>query len=654
LRTIDNTQSQETDGHVSQTAIHSESQKPDAAQVDQIIRPLELHICGRAEDIYETLEQFAWLSAALRFGSDHLSYSRINLVSTPIAPTNTTVDRKINLEMKLAPLRTEATESPGTCWVPLFDRSVLAWGFEVAERGDALGLEMTFALMLAACGTAYPTEYNGAQIISRDWITIYPCRAVQGVDNGFEWHAVNGTFDEFFLKTTFMPVYPLIEKVDSVAKALSGRMFVGWARRAKVMLATGVSAEEGSALENDDNRGLAVGETLQLNAGVRPPFANLVATVPITIPRAQREIFEARNTDPSIAATMSKTEVMLYYDVEAKTGWLLPELSFVLHLAFARLIKRNVKPAVLERIRYAEAVADGGQAAFDAFVKSSRVVIGKRKIGNDAKEYTFADVIQDTLDFLDSKKRSVELRFRNRELLPSLALRGWDFEDLRDTPATFYLRILNPSMGRPDWWDLAKEPNTLVVFANRIGQAIAPMDSACSSWQKIPTLSSLLVSTVRSVHDKARARIGKRPEILLTSELAWHQPLGSRPFEACHDGHLCNPVQKVRRRGGLHSVLHGLRNPDDTDTVIDGATIFGEPANAKKMLRRHNQCNPRVIPILRNHQARPRYLRPRSFWTAFRETTEKYKPDVLHVVLWYMLGGTPFILFIHATVLLLS
>jgi hypothetical protein len=588
-------------------------------------KPMELCICGSVVEIYETLEQFAWLSATLRFPSDHLSSSRISLNATLSTKAEPTTDHDIALEMALEPLFPEPSERQGTCWIPLFDRSVLAWGFEVAERGNALGLEMSFVLMLQACGTAYPIEFKDAAIISRDWITIYPCGEVQGIKNGLEWHAVSGNLENFFMETRTLPVYPLAKKVTSVAETLSGRMFVGWVRQAKVMLATSASGDQGSGLTNDESRGLYFGETFQFNAAIRPPMANLGVTGQIHCPRLQQDRFEERNINLIQAVTRSTTETMLYYDVGAKTGWLVPEFSFVMHLAFARLLRGGTKRTVLERIRYAAVSADGGNAALDAFTLSSGIIIGKHIHGRELKDFTFGQMIKDLLDFLDGRKRIMDLRLKSRALKSNKGLRGWDFEDLRDTPNSFCSRVLKaPNFGRPDWWDLANQPNLLVVFANNVGQVIVPDNLACSSWQRVPAGSSLLACTVRTVCDKAEPWKSQRPKIMLSANLAWHQPSDSNPFEDCHDGHgpghRCNPVQLVRKCGILHGGVHGLNNPNNPNDMIDGAAIFGERVNAEKALGIPlNPCRPVVVATLRAGQLQEKTLMAQSYWIVCKE-----------------------------------
>lgn len=234
---------------------------------------LELRISGGVQEISETVEQFAWLSATLRPGGDRLSCSQVSITWIPTEQSDEDVDDDdVYVQMNLEPLRYDKIDSPGTCWVPLFDRSVLAWGFPIAQRGDALGLELSLDLMLRASGTRYLTDYEDAMIVSRDWITIYPYQAVEDVENAFQWHAVNGPPEEFFNETKIAPVLPLL-KLGTLSEALAGRIFVGWVGKSKINLATNVPKEEGSGVDYERHRGLAIGNqmNINLNVGIRPP-----------------------------------------------------------------------------------------------------------------------------------------------------------------------------------------------------------------------------------------------------------------------------------------------------------------------------------------------------------------------------------------------
>jgi hypothetical protein len=117
-----------------------------------------LSIIGSRENIYETMEQFAWLSASLRFGGHNLSASSVELKALQNTGRLLSGNQATTFRMRLEAIHSGTVEEVGICWMPMFDRSVLAWGFEVAQRGDAVGVEMTLDLMLQVCGTRFLTD----------------------------------------------------------------------------------------------------------------------------------------------------------------------------------------------------------------------------------------------------------------------------------------------------------------------------------------------------------------------------------------------------------------------------------------------------------------------------------------------------------------
>lgn len=71
-------------------------------------------------------------------------------------------------------------------------------------------------------------------------------------------HAIHGTTEGAPKETKYLLVYLRVEEFYSVAKVLSGRVFVGWVRQTKIMLATSTSREQGGGLDTDRSRGIHI------------------------------------------------------------------------------------------------------------------------------------------------------------------------------------------------------------------------------------------------------------------------------------------------------------------------------------------------------------------------------------------------------------
>lgn len=97
------------------TLIEHELNSSDQAEVIPAA-PLFVQINGNPTEIFETLEQFAWLSSAFRFPAENstgLSHVELRVVS------GTLDSQGILVELRLSPIRNESVGEAGTCWISL-------------------------------------------------------------------------------------------------------------------------------------------------------------------------------------------------------------------------------------------------------------------------------------------------------------------------------------------------------------------------------------------------------------------------------------------------------------------------------------------------------------------------------------------------------
>jgi len=106
---------------------------------DSIPEGLNVEVHGTIADVVESLEQLAWMSASLRRPclGQTLSMSHVDFRITAAPPE----DPFVLSELFLMPLRSQHVpfNEPGTCWTPLFDRSILAWAFPFMSALKELG-----------------------------------------------------------------------------------------------------------------------------------------------------------------------------------------------------------------------------------------------------------------------------------------------------------------------------------------------------------------------------------------------------------------------------------------------------------------------------------------------------------------------------------
>lgn len=574
-------------------------------QLECVENYLAVKIHGRREEIFETLEQFSWLSSCFRSpAGKSVGISQTGLRVIP-GPTGS---QAIFAELTLFPIREvpQLDVSFGSYWLPLFDRSVLAWGFPVSERGDFYGLELSFELLLKASGTYLPVEFQNSFILRQGVLTVFPTASQ---DKAIQWHAMLGGLEEFFDKIDSTTLFPV---QDDIKNFVTVRHFLGWATQTQVKLATARPTETTSGVNMETGRGFQLGEEITASLSIKPPWIGVNLGTKLLIPRAQMQKFENMQMDYTQLLSRSVRTAALYYDCNTKTGWMVPEISLLLHLVYAHLLKYHPASDVLYEIPYAKLITDGGKAAAETIQSCSATLLWEfQKRGEEKKQYRFQDLVHFYLDCFQNRKEATRLRIEHNELLADLGLRGWDFGDLLDCTAFFRHRLISPShlSGRPDWWRLAKDPNLLVICGSDLGQLIVPDRSVqrpCSMWAEIPTRLSLLVGPVRCIEDMCRPSESNLPRMQLSKDLCWHQPRDSRPFGDCLGGR-CNPVQKLRDISGW-GPFHGLNDPQEI--MPDGAVIFGLPSVAQTYIESVQQpCHP--LPLQASTPGDRVYLRTR-------------------------------------------
>jgi hypothetical protein len=139
---------------------------------------------------------------------------------------------------------------------------------------------------------------------------------------------------------------------------------------------------------------------------------------------------------------------LLLYDSSTRTGWLVPELSLILHLSLANVATLNPQPKSVKKLHYAKLLANGGAAALVAINSCDQVVLWQKKEAEN-KECKFMDVVMHYIALFKNRKQEEELKKAFYKLSASLHLRGWDFVDMRDNAYFFSPRSLaTPRIGR--------------------------------------------------------------------------------------------------------------------------------------------------------------------------------------------------------------
>ncbi|KAH0010628.1 hypothetical protein KCU78_g10290, partial [Aureobasidium melanogenum] len=266
------------------------------------------------------------------------------------------------------------------CWTALFETGIVA---ETQCSGDLEleGIEMSFDLMtnLAAVETYHYLEYSdiaGGLILLGFFTALVPVRIHHsGV---IQWHfeySENDILRPMDLKSTQEPwAY-----VNSPSELFGRRCVIGIWPQANIMLGV-----QGTRLDLEDSglphrSSVLRPKGLELTAGLGSsggPVQGILQGTRTYEHINTRQRFSRANAY-AIALNRLSQAVSLIYDCTTHTGWLVPQMSLLLHLCHVYWARSSITCTQTDPIPWAQPSTDGASAALAAFKNSGDIVVGE-------------------------------------------------------------------------------------------------------------------------------------------------------------------------------------------------------------------------------------------------------------------------------------
>lgn len=482
------------------------------------------------------------------------------------------LERMGSNEFMLSPLGLSPVKNDKRpCWHAIFPSGVFAHGFPIPPREQEVGLELPFDLMVTLSGVLYPLEYGNGVILKGRSTALNP---TVRYESSTQWHFVSsGSKDEQLLLDSITgSVSDWFETFDP-DRLGTARTFLGYCRNAEIHLGTAESNYENimrSGTKPEKSR-VNIATKLSILIGSSGNFPFSLGTE-LTLPRSLRAITPGLNLPFSFRLYRARKQPLILYDTETKRGWLVPELSVVLHIAHAQIAQQpDLKSEELDRSGYAEISGDGGQAASAAISRACEVKLCDEHV--DGRPLFFRDMVNKILTALESRK---ELRINREDTSGGLqlrrsGLRGWDFADFvsfdflskrREEP-------IDKSTGG-SWTCIASQnPDMIVLFCRNLGEIIKPKqaEKVCGSLTPLPEGRCHLIASVPCLEQLVAVHYEPSRSSKLTPHLYWHRPSNGKLFEECESGGgvTCKRLQDLSKKD------HG--GPGDLEP--HGAVIFG-------------------------------------------------------------------------------
>lgn len=291
----------------------------------------------------------------------------------------------------------------------------------------------------------------------------------------------------------------------------------------------------------------------------------------ILIPNPHRAVIDS-DTPLFVDDTInSRCQPLILYDVGSERGWLVPELSVILHLIH-KWAFRQKNQSLLNRLPFARSVWNGGEAAFSEINANKDLQILSNS--RDGVDLDLQSLVKKMLTVVESRKEQIIEKESSSIRAPSWksVLNGWEFNDIAAFKHISTMKTVEINEGTGGNWHLIPKynPEIVVLFCDRLGEPIRPSshDRVCASWSSVPEKRCYLTASMPCVLELSEMCGGGSTRPKLTPKLYLQAPSGGLMIPRC-SRFGCNRLQELVKR-----------EPDRPIEIKEsGAIIFGNRKN---------------------------------------------------------------------------
>jgi hypothetical protein len=474
--------------------------------------------------VIEIAQQISWLITAIRPPeSGNLSMSQS--LFERVAPCAYTI-RPVPLQ--------QIKQDQEMCWLPLFLGTVLARDYPVPSRGEEVGIEIPFHLLVSLAGPLYPVKKDGGIYLEGFSRALYPT-SISKDRKCIQWHLKSSSSPRKKLDASLPSTDGWIQ-IDSPSQLAGARTFLGMFREAVIDLGT---TKLGDYYRNiafsgayEEAHKPAIGAPTSITAGSSGMgIFGVTTTTPIIYGKSLSRATDDVDHDYLDILEICKERPVILYDTgdDSERGWMVPMLCVILHLIHTWAARR---PNLRGDLPCIDPTWNGGQAAYD--VLKDQGDFDLRAITSTQRRGTLPDAIDNSQSihevkvqpkkleslvkqFWNSITQRVEDNLKASEGQPQVELEapkifGWDYMDIvTEKP---YRRMQVPFRG--NWEPFTRD--ILVLFGKGLGEVIRPADNVyvCPTWNPIPPRRQYLVAMVDCLRWLAWVRGGTYEAISTT------------------------------------------------------------------------------------------------------------------------------------------
>ncbi|KAJ5702172.1 hypothetical protein N7488_009720 [Penicillium malachiteum] len=462
----------------------------------------------------------------------------------------------------------------GDCWFPLFKDCVVAGSFPVPERGEEIGVEIQFDIMVTLARVSYFLELSpSGRVLKGHSTMLIPTPGT--TDDTIQWHFIQSDSQDLYLSTDCIPSDLDILDLD-IDELRKRRSFVGYCNRAQIIAGTKESCYEfvQQSQAGRDHKFVQIGREISstMGTGGMGIFGAGLATK-ITLAKGLFATVQAEEARLENRLLNSNDSPALLYDVGKKTGFIVPELNVCLQILHVWASRQADRDEILAKIPFIPETITGNGVALQAVMSNKQLLL--REGYADEKPLYFMSKLKEIFLSLEKKKEQRRIFNESSIRMGAPYLRGWEFIDIaacrpsREKGIRLPFLALSHHPADSCYKIIRDNPDMVVLFSEGMADAIKPFqEQVCRAWDPLPRDRYLILASLKCLKTLSRRNGGSQNQLKLTKKLFMSTPTTVDTFEACRKG-----------QNAGYSHVYCMSKPPDESLCLDenGAVILGEP-----------------------------------------------------------------------------
>ena len=498
---------------------------------------------GPPKKLAVLIEIFSWLTAALR----HASIDGVACSDVSVAIWTHKSLRALQCSIQLRDLESLSRERPGSCWYAMYKNTIVVDSLKSARSGPGAGLDIDIQRLANLTGATTPIEYEGGVLLLGRSCILVPVERLP--NGGLLWHLLYSSGKEQIELSEADSQLSQRLLVKDVSELLSiSHHRVGLWSTSKIILGT-----KEACYDNIEWTTMPEKKSMWQYQGFSLPFTMAIPHGPglgivNNFAAAQQQLNSSSGEVDYVALILNFSKrPLLVYDPHpaSRQAWLVPTLSFVLHLVHLYVRYYNLKVD----LPYAKARSDGGAAALEAIKGRAEDVI--LALGDEeSNKLTLGKLLNIMcLNILRMAPKKSRLPFG-----AGTQVMGYEFGDIATVDPKITLRKSEYAFNAThEGWSTYFSTRVTFILCKGLGRVIIPDEGETSAVME----ENMLIAPLRCLEPLVQKSSGDLQNGVLGGGYflhSLHPPIG--PCDHCRTlldrnqavADYCNRIQSIEKK----------------------------------------------------------------------------------------------------------